>query len=388
VRLLLEITAEDYAGNISDPWPYLNVNPLPLRADITANPLSGIVPLEVQFQASVDGGTPPYELFWQFGDGATASGPSALHTYSTPGSYQARLDVSDAAGEASVAAITVHAVPSADLTADFTVTPAAGPGPFELVATATGGVPPYAFAWTFGDGSAGEGQRVTHNYETAGTKAVELTVSDADGNTARAAVEVDVGFPSPLEVTVEADPPAGEPPLSVLLRAAVVNGQPPFVYSWELDTGLPGSTYGNADEIRHSFPAGQFDVVVTVTDSLGAVGNATVNIQAEDLPQCDHLAGTEANIEPGPPLTVVYRVSLQDIQVGDEARMEYFEDGAETPCFFGNQRFSFPFTEIELILSLNALPAGCGLASGSQGRFQLTYNGVLCPESVREVRIP
>jgi PKD repeat protein len=48
------------------------------------------------------------------------------------------------------------------------------------------------FEWDFGDGSKGEGAKVTHIYATAGTFSVSLTVTDDKGATAKATVTVTV----------------------------------------------------------------------------------------------------------------------------------------------------------------------------------------------------
>jgi 6-phosphogluconolactonase (cycloisomerase 2 family) len=49
-------------------------------------------------QASTAGSVPISTYSWQFGDGATATGPTASHVYAKPGSYEATLRVTD--GEA------------------------------------------------------------------------------------------------------------------------------------------------------------------------------------------------------------------------------------------------------------------------------------------------
>jgi PKD repeat protein len=70
-------------------------------------------------------------------------------------------------------------------TAPITVTISASPSnakvghPVSLVCTAVGGLPPYTFAWTFGDGSTGTGASVTHSYSAPGKFTVVCTVTDS-----------------------------------------------------------------------------------------------------------------------------------------------------------------------------------------------------------------
>jgi hypothetical protein len=57
----------------------------------------------VAYQASaVDAWSPVRTYSWSFGDGTTATGPEATHTYAEPGRYTCRLRVTDAAGNTSV----------------------------------------------------------------------------------------------------------------------------------------------------------------------------------------------------------------------------------------------------------------------------------------------
>ncbi|MBF0229047.1 MAG: C39 family peptidase [Desulfamplus sp.] len=87
----------------------------PLNVSISANQTSGYEPLEVSFYSSVDGGTPPYQFIWEFGDGAygTAEDNSqpVTYTYSTSGIYQVALTVQDIMGQTVSSSITIVAEP-------------------------------------------------------------------------------------------------------------------------------------------------------------------------------------------------------------------------------------------------------------------------------------
>lgn len=61
----------------------------------TASATTGAAPLTVTFTASVSNGLAPFSYAWTFGDGATGSGASASHTYSQPGTYAAKVVVTD-----------------------------------------------------------------------------------------------------------------------------------------------------------------------------------------------------------------------------------------------------------------------------------------------------
>ena len=74
--------------------PVPNLSP---TASFTTSPAAGEAPLKVGFNASAssdpDGSIKTYS--WSFGDGQTGSGAIANHTYSEPGTYEARLTVTD-----------------------------------------------------------------------------------------------------------------------------------------------------------------------------------------------------------------------------------------------------------------------------------------------------
>jgi len=63
-------------------------------ASFTANPISGVVPLQVSFNTSSssdsDGNIISYA--WDFKDGSTGSGETVNHTFSSIGSYNVKLN--------------------------------------------------------------------------------------------------------------------------------------------------------------------------------------------------------------------------------------------------------------------------------------------------------
>ena len=56
-----------------------------------------------------------------------------------------------------------------------------------FTATVSGGVPPYSYAWTFGDGTTAITNPASHTYVSAGTFAIAVVVTDSLGNTASGA---------------------------------------------------------------------------------------------------------------------------------------------------------------------------------------------------------
>src|SRR5437660_8769454 len=64
-----------------------NCPPPPLSTSFTASPSTTLVSVPVTFTATTSGGTAPYTISWNFGDGATGTGAIATYSYSRVQSY-------------------------------------------------------------------------------------------------------------------------------------------------------------------------------------------------------------------------------------------------------------------------------------------------------------
>ena len=77
----------------------------------SANPTSGSTPLNVAFSSSgsSDPEGQPLTYSWNFGDGGTSTAANPSHTYASPGTYQARLTVSDGVNNSTSTPIAISA---------------------------------------------------------------------------------------------------------------------------------------------------------------------------------------------------------------------------------------------------------------------------------------
>jgi len=82
---------------------------------VTATPVQGKAPLKVDFTATATDpeGDVPLSYVWSFGDGATATGATVSHTYTTSGTHEATVTVTDAKGAAGTAHVQVKVDASA-----------------------------------------------------------------------------------------------------------------------------------------------------------------------------------------------------------------------------------------------------------------------------------
>jgi DNA/RNA endonuclease G (NUC1) len=139
---------------------------------------------------------------WTFGDGKSATGVSASHTYAQNGTYTVTLTVKDARGLTSVATTTATVANVAPSIASFTGAATVVSGaPFSVAGRFTdpgvNDVWSYTVAW--GDGAPAMGGAsptavisASHTYLRAGSYTVKLTVADRDGGSDESELRVQV----------------------------------------------------------------------------------------------------------------------------------------------------------------------------------------------------
>lgn len=81
----------------------------PPTAAATASPLTGMHPLTVSFDGSgsSDSDGNSLSFIWSFGDGGSATGVQVSHSYSTAGTYNATLNVTDGRGGVGISTVTI-----------------------------------------------------------------------------------------------------------------------------------------------------------------------------------------------------------------------------------------------------------------------------------------
>ena len=262
----------------------------PLAVAVQGLPVTtGPAPLTVNVSSVVIGGTPPYTYSWDFGDGSTVVvTPAAQHTWIAEGSYEATLTVGDSCGHTATAVLPINAyAPVAP-----TITPSAtcGTVPINVCFTpsATGGLPPYIYAWSFGDGTPPSSDQLPcHNYLAPNTYTVILTATDSVGNVGSTSATIRVVPLIALQVAASADTTFGLAPLLVHFSKTVSGGSGPFTYAWNFGDGTPTDTSSAPDHLYQT--AGAYTVTLTVStqDACGKVYTATspaVQIQVMEAP--------------------------------------------------------------------------------------------------------
>ena len=308
------LTTSDVGGQTKVVTKLISVSAPPpppptLATNFTLSPTSPVAGESVTFSAAASGGTPPYSFSWDFGDGGSSSGSSVAHSFSVAGTYDVVLTMSDAAsGVATVGRpvdIGSAPPPPPTLATNFThspTNPVVGQS-ISFSAAASGGTPPYSFAWDFGDGAVGSGSSVAHAYSAAQTYDVVLRTSDGVSAAANMTRQVVVSSVPPPPPTLAADfaysPTIPVALASVVFSAAITGGTTPYAITWEFGD----SEIGFGSPVAHVYSsAGTYPVNLTVDDS----GGETVSISR---------AVTVAVAPPPPPpgnVTAAFIVQVND----------------------------------------------------------------------------
>ena len=178
---------------------------------LALTPTSGIAPVTVTANTSgttaSDGSVASTSI--NFGDGTVASGASASHNYTIPGTYTVTATVVDNLGVSATATQAVTVTQNQPPVAQLVVSPASGVAPVAVTASAAASTDPdgkvVSGSIDFGDGSAVvNGLSGSHSYGTAGTYTVRATVTDDRGATSSTTATVNVAVASAVKITAPA----------------------------------------------------------------------------------------------------------------------------------------------------------------------------------------
>lgn len=232
----------------------------PVRFDATAS-------------VSLDGS--PISFFWDFGDGETAEGQTASHTYEKAATYVASLTVRSEKGGWSMERIDVRVITLVPLHVDFSAQPSSRAKQLRSLdpiafsdETHTPSGRAVAWSWDFGDGETAQGQTASHTYLHGGAYIVGLTVTDDRGERATQTQSLRIAgrYPVARFTAAPLRPNPGEP--------IAFDASPSFdpdgalvAYAWDFDGEGTVDQTASTPLATHVYPAGG-DVLPTlwVTD--------------------------------------------------------------------------------------------------------------------------
>jgi PKD repeat protein len=301
ILIMLLVGCNGGEGTTTPPVSPVTGNQSP-TASFTADPTSGIAPLEVSFNASnssdSDGSIVSYA--WDFKDGSTGTGQTINHTFSSTGSYNVGLIVTDNEGAtgSTTKTITVTETSNQSPTANFTANPTSGVAPLKVFFNASNSSDSdgtiVSYAWNFKDGNTGNGETVSHTFSSTGSYNVELTVTDDKGvldSTTKTITVIETSNQSPV-ASFTASPTSGVAPLEVSFNASNSSDLDGTIVSYQWDF-KDGST-GTGQTINHTFSStGSYNVGLIVTDNEGATGSTTktITVTETNFNNLDYLEG-------------------------------------------------------------------------------------------------
>ncbi len=207
---------------------------------------------------------------------------STVSLPASPGTtYTLDLWAVDAAGQLSRVSTTTVTTPTPLPPLQVAASAFSAPGNIPLTvafsAAPTSGLPPYTYAWDFGDGTHGTGSSTQHIYGGPGDYTVHLTVTDRSQQSAVTVFHVQVTSPPAM-------PPAGLQGSGAAIAtggldssfvAIAAGGQGPYSYAWNFGDGATS----DQQNPPHTYPVpGTYTVTLTVTDSQGKVSTSTMRV--------------------------------------------------------------------------------------------------------------
>jgi PKD repeat protein len=280
----LVVTDDDgESGSASAEVSLVNVGP---SAGFTFFPDEGAVGIDVRFMdRSSDPEGRALKYIWNFGDGGTSAERNPLHAFDSSGTKSVRLTVTDDEGASDTITREIMVFPNVRPTADFSFSPDGGS--IEDVVyfvdesvDEDGSV--VSWSWDFGDGDSSSRREPDHRFSETGVHYVTLTVEDDDGNQDSVTKPVTVAnLPPDADFTASAESvEVGEE-----VRFTDGSSDPEggdLDYVWDFGDGSSSSLQSPAHEYDE---AGEYTVVLEVSDDEGASDSASVVVSVQEAPR-------------------------------------------------------------------------------------------------------
>lgn len=289
-KYTVTLTVKDASGSTSTASKTVTVWEKP-KPDFTASPTKGCVPLNVTFidkSNPVNGTITAYS--WDFGDGATGSGSTPVHTYNNVLSPTVTLTVTNSNGCTASKQISNIVDVSPAVVADFNVSDrflCTAPGVL-TVTNISAGPGNLSYKWDFGDGSISTAANPgSHTYTAKGVYKIILTVNSDKGCTAtKISEEINVAnFKSDFQL-----------PASICENSNAVftatNTPAANNVTWSVDKGYI-ETYGGSS--TYFYPAGAGTVKVTMVADYGKCKETvSKNYVVKPSPRADFVTDQQA----------------------------------------------------------------------------------------------
>ena len=319
----IRLTAVNAYGSDTTPanlyWVNVSAATAPPVAGFTGTPVSGTMPLSVNFTDTSTGS--PSFWNWSFGDGSYASVKNPTHIFSANGTFTITLTATNAGGSNVSTRTNYIAVILPAPVAGFAANTTSGSPPLTVSFTDQSSNSPVSWNWSFGDGNTSALQNPVHLYSYNGTFTVSLTATNAGGSNATVPTNyITVGAPVQPVSSFTANTTAGKAPLGVQFTDTSTGS--PQTWNWSFGDGGVSS----AQSPSHVYTsAGNYTVNLTVTNAAGS-STATRSGYIAVSPLVLPVAGFSANITTG---KIPLAVQFTDASTGSPQTWNWtFGDGA------------------------------------------------------------
>jgi PKD repeat protein len=267
--------------------------------DVAPSQNIGCYPFTVDFtDLSVVGDSPIATWSWDFGDGGTSTDENPSHLYTTPGTFNITLILTDANGCSSNQSFnglieSNSNRPTAEFVGDPTVS-CLPPSDVSFTNSSSGGTGVLTYEWNFGDGNTSTDLEPDNTYLTSGDFDVSLTVTDEFGCTdTQAEIEY-------IEIVdnVTIDFTANSTTICLGENVSLVDLSSPTPVSWEWGFGDGNTSTDQFPTHLYTTP-GNYEVSLTATYSVSCQGTETKTayITIGEIPFVNFTADTTAGCE-------------------------------------------------------------------------------------------
>lgn len=260
---------------------YLNVTVEP-KPTITISSSSDATDVgnAISFSSSLSGGSPFYNYTWRISSlGFVGYQKDLTYQFSTPGTYNVTVEVTDGAGNTATASITItiHSLPNVSIKAQYSNIDTNITDSFN--SNVSGGTAPYTYAWYINGNYEGNGTSISYSFADSGTYSVELKIRDATGATV--SYRTDISVQAYPVASIISSRSAIDANVADTFRASGTGGVGPYTYEWIIG----GHTFSN-DTVSYSFASsGNYTVQLVISDSFGKDSSNTTVITVFPDPQ-------------------------------------------------------------------------------------------------------
>ena len=225
----------------------LTVNPNPtISISSSQNPTDA--GNSVTFSSSESGGTGTITYAWYVNGASEGSGVQLSYTFSSSGTYEIKLTVTDVDGHTASAYLneTVNVVPSISISSSQDPTDIGNTVTFSSIAS--GGTTSYNYTWCVNSVVVGYSSSYSTTFSSSGSNTIKVVLKDAVGNTASASLTETVNVDPSVTITSSQNPTdIGN---TVTFTASGSGGTGSYTYQWYLNgaavSGATSSSYSTS----------------------------------------------------------------------------------------------------------------------------------------------